>query len=103
MDKRRFFRLDEISDVAPVTKGDLLNAVDSGRLSLCAWVDARALGTQLRSDEPNRPALANLFDYSGVVGISSKQSIECVNTLKTSVTRALVLQPVVVNSFRTVN
>lgn len=67
MEKRRFYRLDEISDVAPVTKGGLLESVDSGRLPLCAWIDARALCAPLRS----RPVLANLFDYCGLAGISS--------------------------------
>lgn len=103
MQKRRFYRLDEISDITPITKGDLLHAVERGDLSLCAWVDAKALGAQIQSKEPNRPALANLFDYRGVLSLTSKQSIDCLSSLKTAISRTLILEPDFVANWRSVS
>lgn len=100
MQKRRFYRLDEINDVTPITKGDLLHAVERSELSLCAWVDAKALGAQIHSNEPNRPALANLFDYRGVLSLTSKQSIDCLSSLKAAISRTQILEPEFVSNWR---
>ncbi|STQ77009.1 hypothetical protein [Grimontia hollisae] len=100
MQKRRFYRLDEINDVTSITKGDLLHAVESGKLALCAWVDAKALGAQIQSKDPNRPALANIFDYRGVLSLTSKQSIDCLSSLKTAISRTLILEPEFVSNWR---
>ncbi|WP_330960434.1 hypothetical protein [Photobacterium sp. 53610] len=100
MQKRRFYRLDEINDVTPITKGDLLHAVERGQLSLCAWVDAKVLGAQIQSKEPSRPALANLFDYRGVLSLTSKQSIDCFLSLKVEISRTLILEPEFVSNWR---
>lgn len=100
MQKRRFYRLDEINDVTTVTKGALLYAVERGELRLCAWVDAKALGVQLQGSDPNRSALANLFDYRGVLSLTSKQSIECVNSLKTNIKRTAIHEPEFVTNWR---
>lgn len=100
MQKRRFYRLDEINDVTPITKGDLIHAVESGELALCAWVDAKALGAQIQSKDPSRSALANLFDYRGVLSLTSKQSIDCVSSLKTAISRTLILEPEFVSYWR---
>ncbi|WP_028023564.1 hypothetical protein [Enterovibrio calviensis] len=100
MQKRRFYRIDEINDVTTITKGDLLHAVERSELSLCAWVDAKALGVQLKGSDSNQPALANLFDYRGVLSLTSKQSIECVNSHKTSIERTVIHEPEFLTNWR---
>ncbi len=102
--KRRFYRLDEISDVTPLTKGDLLDVVERGEMQLCAWIDAKALGAIPDSKNgATSKALANLFDYRGVVVISPQQSIDSVLSPKTKMLRALILEPEFVKNWRSVS
>ncbi|MDD1793927.1 hypothetical protein LRP50_12355 [Enterovibrio sp. ZSDZ42] len=102
--KRRFYRLDEISDVTPLTKGDLLDVVERGEMQLCVWIDAIALGAiPGGKNGATSKALANLFDYRGVVGISLQQSIDSVLSPKTKMHRAIILEPDLVKNWRSVS
>ena len=44
--KRRFLRLNEISEKTQLTQGDFLDAVSEGRLKLCAYIRAMACEVQ---------------------------------------------------------
>ncbi|OOF26045.1 hypothetical protein BZJ19_05780 [Salinivibrio proteolyticus] len=102
MQNRRFYRLDEIHDVTPITKGDLLAAVEEGLLSLCAWVDEKSMGAMLAAEEGHRPTLANLFAYKGVLGLTQDQSIACIHSKTAPIRHALILEPDRVSHWREV-
>ncbi|OOF00354.1 hypothetical protein [Salinivibrio sp. IB643] len=102
MQNRRFYRLDEIHDVTPITKGDLLAAVEQGELSLCAWVDEKSMGAMLAAEEGHRLALANLFAYKGVIGLTQDQSIACVHSKTAPIRHAQILEPDQVSHWREV-
>jgi hypothetical protein len=102
MQNRRFYRLDEIHDITPITKGDLLAAVEQGELSLCAWVDEKSMGAMLAAKEGHRPALANLFAYKGVIGLTQDQSIACIHSKTAPIRHAQILEPDHVSHWREV-
>ena len=66
--KRRFYRLDEISAVTPLTKGDLLYAVEQGQLLLFAKINGKGLAYCYSKvlDGYNK-TLGEIIDYDGVV------------------------------------
>ncbi|WP_167482774.1 hypothetical protein [Enterovibrio baiacu] len=45
MQKRRFYRLEEFTNTTTPTKGDLLNTVEEGKLTHCALLNAKAVGS----------------------------------------------------------
>ncbi|MEH6530760.1 MAG: hypothetical protein V7735_05360 [Photobacterium frigidiphilum] len=69
MTTRSFYRLDEISDITRLTKGDILNAVERQELALCAWVAGKKFGLVSKTN-----ALLGLFDYNGTVSLTKQQS-----------------------------
>ncbi|MEZ8027180.1 hypothetical protein [Enterovibrio norvegicus] len=101
--KRRFYRLDEISDVTPLTKGDLLSAVERGELQLCAWVDAKALGATKSRTELYPYSQIPLFDYRGVLGLSPDDSVKCIQTEESKVEVVLINEPERVSRWRHVS
>ncbi|WP_325890883.1 hypothetical protein [Grimontia sp. NTOU-MAR1] len=101
--KRRFYRLDEISDVTPLTNGDLLDAVETGKLRLCAWVDAKALGATKSRTEVYPYSQIPLFDYRGVLGLSPDDSIKCIQAEEAKVDIVFILEPEKVTRWRHVS
>lgn len=103
MIKRRFYRLDEISDVTRLTKGDLFDAVERGYLCLNLWVNLESLGVWFRWKDSKRPSLANIFDYRGVVTLTSNQSINALQAEKYSINSVIITEPEMVKNWRTVS
>ncbi|OEE60438.1 hypothetical protein A1OK_10835 [Enterovibrio norvegicus FF-454] len=100
MQKRRFYRLEEFTTTTSPTKGDLLNAVDKGKLTYCALVDAKAVGSLLGQSKPISSTLGQLFDYKGVVKLSQKQSQAFNLQESAEVKTFLVLEPEKVSNAR---
>ncbi|OEE59350.1 hypothetical protein A1OS_20960 [Enterovibrio norvegicus] len=96
--KRRFYRLDEISDVTPLTKGDLLNAIERGELQLCAWIDVKSLGVV--DTKSKGASLGNLFDYRGIIGLSPESSVKSVQSEKTKLDLVYIFEPEFVVNWR---
>ncbi|KXF80329.1 hypothetical protein [Enterovibrio coralii] len=97
MQKRRFYRLDEISDVSTVTKGDLLEAIDNDKLSLCALIEGKSLGYFHMSN-----VLANVFDYKGVVRLSLEVTKKLLTEGKADTNIVSILEPEKIENWRRV-
>ncbi|MGF1757937.1 hypothetical protein L4D76_08305 [Photobacterium sagamiensis] len=69
MIKRTFYRIDEISDITSLTKGDLLDAVERQDLALCAWIEDKGFGLVSKTN-----ALLGLFDYHGTVSLTKEET-----------------------------
>ncbi|MGR5361782.1 hypothetical protein ACPV54_13050 [Vibrio mediterranei] len=63
--KRRFLRLNEISEKTQLTQGDFLDAVSEGRLKLCAYFEGERLGALQRVEE--QWTVSAVFNYQGIV------------------------------------
>ncbi|WP_281544756.1 hypothetical protein [Grimontia sp. SpTr1] len=93
MQKRRFYRIDEFTDTTSPTKGDLLNAVDEGKLTYCALIDEKTMGALLGDNKPIRSTLGQLFGYKGLVGLTLRDSQALNLSESLSVSSCLVLEP----------
>lgn len=90
--KRRFIRLEEISEKTYLTKGDIFDAIDSGQLSFSALVEAKKLGALTQQD--GHLKVAAVFDYNGMVNLLGEVSKQYSLTLQSNLTeRFVVLQP----------
>lgn len=69
--KRRFIRIEEIEQKTPLTKGDVLELVENGDLSFCAYVSLKKLGARYPT---GRTPVCAVFDYEGIVGLHGKES-----------------------------
>ncbi|WP_407332118.1 hypothetical protein [Enterovibrio sp. 27052020O] len=96
-DNRRFFRLDEISDVTPLTKGQLLDAIDNDKLTLCALIEGKSLGYFHEAK-----TLANVFDYKGVARLGLDVAKKLLNDGKATTSRVVVLEPDKIENWRSV-
>lgn len=66
---RNYYRIAELPTVSYLLQGDLLNAVERQDLALCAWIEGKDFGLVSKTN-----ALLGLFDYSGTVSLTKKQS-----------------------------
>ncbi|WP_394212288.1 hypothetical protein [Enterovibrio calviensis] len=104
MQKRRFYRLYEISDVSTVTQGDLLEAVEQGQLSLLAKIDQQDLAYSYREHkEGYKVTLGDVFDYSGLILLSKAESKRAIKESKIELLSALVAQPELAENWRKIS
>lgn len=68
--KRRYVRLEEACDKTYLTKWDILEAIEEGRLSLYAQISAQNLG----AIHPPSQSVAAIFDYKGMVQLTESTS-----------------------------
>ncbi|MFL7009795.1 hypothetical protein [Enterovibrio norvegicus] len=102
--KRRFYRLDEISDVTPLTKGDLLYAVEQGQLLLFAKINGKGLAyCYSKVIDGYKKTLGDIFDYDGVVVLSKKDSQRASNEPKLDLDKVLIAQPELATNWRLVS
>ncbi|MDV5171047.1 hypothetical protein [Photobacterium rosenbergii] len=66
---RIFFRLNEVKDLVSISYGDFLSLIDYGELTLCAWLEGQKFGLVSKNN-----ALLGVFDYSGTVSLTKRQS-----------------------------
>jgi hypothetical protein len=97
--KRRFIRLDEVSEKTPLTKGDVLDLVENGDLTFCATVEA----SPMAAFNTKQNSVCALFGYRGVVRLSQSVSRNFVLKEKTQyVDRVAILQPNKISDWGTI-
>jgi len=91
--KRRFIRLDEISEKTHLTKGDVLDAVESGTLRFCANIGAEKLGAIATNKQGQRKVIG-VFDYNGMVKLYTEASKKlAISNKAIAVQEIVILQP----------
>ncbi|MGF1769610.1 hypothetical protein L4D06_19775 [Enterovibrio makurazakiensis] len=102
--KRRFYRLDEISDVTPLTKGDLLYAVEQRQLLLFAKVNTKGLAyCYSKANDGFKKVLGDIFDYDGVIVLSKNDSQRAIVEPKIDLDKVLIAQPEHTKNWRLVS
>ncbi|WP_345316290.1 hypothetical protein [Ferrimonas gelatinilytica] len=97
--ERRFYRLNEISQVSALSEGDLLDLVERDVVSLCARVEGTEFAAMLKAKD-GEYGLGNLFHYRGMISLPNSVSVKLINDEKASLTRALILEPEGVSQWR---
>ncbi|WP_235284658.1 hypothetical protein ABF162_01305 [Vibrio coralliilyticus] len=104
MRNRAYYRIDELSDVAPITLGDLKHAVENEGLSLHAWIKAENLGYVhfwTKKGVGQSVVLRGHFTYKGLIKISSENSFDLlVREKKSRVKYFLIEEPWRCSNFR---
>ena len=94
---RRFIRLDEISEKTNLTQGDILDAIDSGKLNFSALINTQNLGAI------EGRVIIGVFDYNGLVKLPLDVSKQfSVNIDAQSVTAVTILLPELISCWRAV-
>lgn len=102
VNKRRFIRLEEINEKTTLTKGDILDAVDSGQLTFSSLVEAKNLGALIKHEESWK--VAAVFDYYGMVKLIGKVSKRFALKLQPNPTeRFIIVQPENTHNWRSVS
>ncbi|KKD60681.1 hypothetical protein RN22_09725 [Grimontia sp. AD028] len=102
MQKRRFYRIDEISDVTALTKGDLLYAVEQGEFGLLAKISVKGIAYS-HNNIKGRFVLGDMFDYDGHIALSKSQSQSAILGKVIELTTFDVFQPELATNWRSVS
>ncbi|SJN59896.1 hypothetical protein VR7878_03796 [Vibrio ruber DSM 16370] len=99
VNKRRFIRLDEISEKTPLTKGDVLALIENGDLAFCAMVDLH----RMAAFNPKTNTVLGVFNYRGMVRLYKKdsQAFTLKNKAQT-LKQVFILQPDKINQWGSV-
>lgn len=101
INKRQFIRLDEIPEKTNLTRGDILDAVDSGKLAFAALIDTCNLGALVKLND--RWQVAAVFDFNGMVKLGNNVSKQFALAFQPqSVNQFLVIQPEKMQNWRSV-
>ncbi|MEL7293623.1 MAG: hypothetical protein AAGJ88_16815 [Pseudomonadota bacterium] len=88
--KRRFIRLDEISQKTLLSKGDVLEAVEQKQMPLCGALKAKRMG----AIHPASKSVPAIFYYEGVVRFTDFASFDLASSGKAQLCRhAIILEP----------
>lgn len=99
--KRRFLRLNEISEKTQLTQGDFLDAVSEGRLKLCAYFDGERLGALQRVEE--QWVVSAVFNYQGIVRLFPDDAKTMATMFSPhKVTQVGILEPKSISSWKAV-
>jgi hypothetical protein len=98
----RFIRLDEIEEKTNLTRKDILDAVNRGRLEFAAQVEGRCMGALLKRDDCLK--VAGLFDFNGMVKLLPETSKRFAQSFKPQLTSILeVIEPEKIMNWRSVS
>ncbi|WP_099607701.1 hypothetical protein [Vibrio coralliilyticus] len=104
MRNRAYYRIDELSDVAQITLGDLKHAVENEGLSLHAWIKAENLGYVhfwTKKGVGQSVVLRGHFTYKGLIKLSAENSFDLlVREKKSRVKYFLIEEPWRCSNFR---
>ncbi|MDC5820829.1 hypothetical protein OPW19_13480 [Vibrio europaeus] len=104
MRNRAYYRIDELSDVAQITLGDLKHAVENEGLSLHAWIKAENLGYVhfwTKKGVGQSVVLRGHFTYKGLIKLSAENSFDLlVREEKSRVKYFLIEEPWRCSNFR---
>ncbi|MDA0130621.1 hypothetical protein OH458_21390 [Vibrio sp. MarTm2] len=88
--KRRFIRLDEISQKTTLSKGDVLDAVEQKKMPLCGVLKSKKMG----AIHPTSKSVPAIFNYEGVVRFTESTSFNFAFSGKAQpCTHAIILEP----------
>jgi len=88
--KRRFIRLDEISQKTTLSKGDVLDAVEQKKMPLCEVLKAEKMG----AIHPTSKSVPAIFNYEGMVRFTDSTSFNFALSGKAQpCTHAIILEP----------
>lgn len=88
--KRRFIRLDEISQKTTLSKGDVLDAVEQKKMPLCGVLKAEKMG----AIHPTSKSVPAIFNYEGMVRFTESTSFNFALSGKAQpCTHAIILEP----------
>ena len=88
--KRRFIRLDEISQKTTLSKGDVLDAVEQKKIPLCGVLKAKKMG----AIHPTSKSVPAIFNYEGIVRFTESTSFNFAFSGKAQpCTHAIILEP----------
>jgi len=88
--KRRFIRLDEISQKTTLSKGDVLDAVEQKKMPLCGVLKAEKMG----AIHPTSKSVPAIFNYEGMVRFTDSTSFNFAFSGKAQpCTHAIILEP----------
>ncbi|HIF5955697.1 TPA: hypothetical protein ACX3FU_004306 [Vibrio parahaemolyticus] len=88
--KRRFIRLDEISQKTTLSKGDVLDAVERKKMPLCGVLKAKKMG----AIHPTSKSVPAIFNYEGMVRFTESTSFNFAFSGKAQLcTHAIILEP----------
>ncbi|ENJ1591268.1 hypothetical protein AB0539_004632 [Vibrio parahaemolyticus] len=97
--KRRYVRLEEACDKTHLTKWDILDAIEEGKLSLFAQISAQRLGAIY----PPTECVEAIFNYKGIVQLTDSIAERVVHSLEpVSVPYAIITEPNGVSGWRSV-
>lgn len=92
--KRRFLRLEEISEKTPYTKGDILELIEQGYLSFCAFIKEPHMAAGKIYRAKQRTIIWSTFAYEGMVKLSEEDSRALLRSdSSVNVDRVWVLEP----------
>lgn len=98
--QRQYLRLEEITEKARLTQGDVWEAVEQETLPLCASIAASRLGAY---DQDGKTIIA-IFDYQGMVQLEASVAKAFALSLEPQTCqRMTILQPEWVNQWQTVS
>ena len=98
--QRQYLRLEEITEKTRLTQGDVWEAVEQEKLSLCANIAASRLGAY---DQDEKTIIA-IFDYQGMVQLEVSVAKAFALALEPQTCqRMTILQPEWVNQWQTVS
>ncbi|MDV7105346.1 hypothetical protein R3X26_13125, partial [Vibrio sp. TH_r3] len=99
--KRRFIRIEEIEQKTSFTKGDILELIENGELSLSAMVNSEKMGAIHTKDGTRY--VYGVFRYNGIVGLTNEASKWFAESDKNrSVSIVLIKQPEKISGWGTV-
>lgn len=88
--KRRFIRLDEISQKTTLSEGDVLDAVEQKKMPLCGVLKSKKMG----AIHPTSKSVPAIFNYEGVVRFTESTSFNFAFSGKAQpCTHAIILEP----------
>ncbi|HCG8095741.1 hypothetical protein [Vibrio parahaemolyticus] len=97
--KRRYVRFEEACDKTYLTKWDILEAIEEGRLSLYAQIYAQNLG----AIHPPSQSVAAIFDYRGMVQLTESIAKQFALSLEPlAVQHLIVVESHCINRWRSV-
>ncbi|OIQ24884.1 hypothetical protein [uncultured Vibrio sp.] len=99
--ERQFIRLEEVEEKTNLTRGDILDAIDNGKLAFSALISTKSLGAVVVKD--GKHIITAAFDYEGMVELTPKVSKQFAIGLEPqSVEHALILQMDGVTNWRSI-
>jgi hypothetical protein len=99
--KRRFIRLNEITEKTHLTEGDVLDVIESGHMRFCANIEADDLGAISTIDDNRK--VVSIFNYNGVVGLRKDDSKKlAISSKALAVREFIILEPENISYWRKV-